>query len=86
MNPTFRWFKEYAVLGDDSASRLRPVVDEYLKICHELGVKVNLAKSLLSRGGCLEFAKRFMTPRGDCSPVSMGELLVSKVNFSVMSN
>lgn len=86
VNPTFRWFKEYAVLGDDSASRLRPVVDEYLKICHELGVKVNLAKSLLSRGGCLEFAKRFMTPRGDCSPVSMGELLVSKVNFSVMSN
>jgi len=49
-------------------------------------VKVNLSKSLLSRAGCLEFAKRFMTQRGDCSPVSMGELLVSKVNFSVMSN
>jgi len=61
-------------------------VESYLSICAELGVEVNLSKSLLSRAGCLEFAKRFYTPYGDCSPVSMGELLVSKVNFSVMSN
>jgi len=47
---------------------------------------VNLSKSLLSRNGSIEFAKRFFTPQGDCSPVSLGELLVSKVNFSVMSN
>jgi len=47
---------------------------------------VNLSKSLLSKAGSLEFAKRFVTQRGDCSPVSIGELLVSKVNFSVMSN
>lgn len=62
------------------------MVDEYLIICAELGVKVNLSKSLLSRAGSVEFAKRFMTVRGDCSPVSVGELLVSRVNFSVMSN
>jgi hypothetical protein len=84
--PTFRWFNDYAVLGDDSAALNRRVVEEYLKICGELGVKVNLSKSLLSRAGCLEFAKRFLTQRGDCSPISVGEILVSKINFSVMSN
>lgn len=80
------WFKSYAVLGDDSASKFKLVVDSYLDICRELGVKVNLAKSLLSVNGSLEFAKRFFTPRGNCSPISIGELFVSKVNFSVMSN
>jgi len=49
-------------------------------------VKVNLAKSLLSPKGCLEFAKRFVTPFGNCSPISIGELLVSKKNFATMSN
>lgn len=61
-------------------------MDEYLKICSEIGVSVNLSKSLLSKSGCLEFAKRFMTQKGDCSPISVGELLVSKINFAVMSN
>jgi hypothetical protein len=84
--PTFKWFSEYAVLGDDSSSRNRKIVEEYLKICAEIGVGVNLSKSLLSRNGCFEFAKRFLTHRGDCSPVSLGELLVSKINFAVMSN
>lgn len=39
-----------------------------------LGVKIGLAKSLISTKACLEFAKRFYNARGDCSPVSLGEL------------
>jgi hypothetical protein len=55
-------------------------------LCHELGVKVNLAKSLLSPNGCLEFAKKFLTPKGNASPVSIGEVLVASVNFSTLSS
>jgi len=80
------WFKSYAVLGDDSSAGYKGVVAEYLKICSEIGVGVNLAKSLLSPNGCLEFAKRFWTPRGNCSPISIGEVFVSGVNFATMVN
>lgn len=62
------------------------MVDEYLLLCRRIGVGINLAKSLISPVGCLEFAKRFMTPRGDCSPVSIGEILISKKNFASMAN
>lgn len=81
-----QWYTPYAVLGDDSASANKRVVDEYLAICSEIGVGVNLAKSLLSPNGCLEFAKRFWTPRGNASPVSIGEIFVADVNFSTMAN
>lgn len=80
------WYPSYAVLGDDSAARRREVVAEYLLIVSEIGVSVNISKSLLSPKGAIEFAKRFYTHRGNCSPVSIGELFVSKVNFSVMAN
>jgi hypothetical protein len=79
------WYKSYAVLGDDSTCPDRVVVNQYLALCKELGVKVNLAKSLLSPVGCIEFAKRFFTLRGDCSPVSIGEVLVAQKNFATMS-
>lgn len=84
--PISVWFSDYAVLGDDSCNRNRRITEEYLLMCAELGVGVNLSKSLLSHRGCVEFAKRFITPQGDCSPVSVGELLVSTKNFSVMTN
>jgi len=80
------WYKAYAVLGDDSVSENHRIVQEYLKICSELKVKVNLAKSLLSPVGCFEFAKRFITPFGNCSPISIGEILVADKNFATMSN
>lgn len=85
-NYTGGWFKSYAVLGDDSVAAVKPIVLEYLKICSELGVKVNLAKSLLSPVGVFEFAKRFITPFGNCSPISIGEILVADKNFATMSN
>jgi hypothetical protein len=74
------------VLGDDSESLHKKIVMVYLTICKELGVVVNLFKSLLSPVGSGEFAKRFHTLRGDCSPISFGELFVSKINWSSMMN
>lgn len=62
------------------------MVAEYLLIVSEIGVTVNISKSLLSPMGCVEFAKRFLTHRGVCTPISIGEIFVSRVSFSVMSN
>lgn len=80
------WFNLYALLGDDIAIASKAVYDEYLKIGRALGLEFSLAKSLESPVGALEFAKKFFTKRGDCSPVSIGELLVSRVSFPVMVN
>jgi hypothetical protein len=64
----------------------KAILEEYLKIGRSLGLEFSIAKSLFSPVGALEFAKKFYTLRGDCSPVSIGELLVSRVSFPVMVN
>lgn len=61
-------------------------MDQYLKLCKDLKVGIGLAKSLVSPRGVIEFAKRFITPHGDCSPVSLGEIIVSQKNFSTLAN
>jgi hypothetical protein len=43
----------------------------------ELGVEIGLAKSLISRNGTLEFAKRFLYKGIDCSPISLKEMATS---------
>lgn len=42
----------------------------YLNLCQELGVEINLSKSLESSQGVAEFAKRLMTDAHDLSPLS----------------
>lgn len=51
-------FKDYAVLGDDVVICNKKVARRYLQIMDRLGLKVNLAKSLVSKYA-LEFAKKF---------------------------
>jgi len=84
--PESSWFEDYSVLGDDSNSVNQHIVEEYMKICAELGVGINKFKSLFSQNGSFEFAKRFWNWQGDCSPVSLKELLVSSINVGVLSN
>jgi hypothetical protein len=48
-----------------------------------LGVGIGLAKSLVARNRTLEFAKRFLTPWGDCSPISFKELVVARGSLTV---
>jgi len=67
-------FKDYAVLGDDIVIANGKVAREYLNICKIIGVKVGIHKSLISRNGVLEFAKRYFVGGVDCSPIPLVEL------------
>jgi hypothetical protein len=52
-------FRDYAVLGDDIVIADKAVAMSYLQIMRDLGVEINLSKSLISeQKGVLEFAKR----------------------------
>lgn len=82
--PIGTWFEDYALLGDDLVIANKRVADQYLIILKDLGMEVNLSKSLLSPAGtCLEFAKRtiFVYPSGlwvDISPVPVKEMAASQ--------
>lgn len=77
------WFPLYAVLGDDVVIGDRYVADHYLQIMKELGVEVNLTKSLISHNGSAEFAKRFIFNFEDVSPLSWKEFAVAKQSIDV---
>lgn len=64
------WFRDYAVLGDDVVIGNSSVAAAYTNLARELGVEINLSKSLESSIGVAEFAKRLMTKDFDYSPVS----------------
>jgi len=80
------WFEDYAVLGDDVVIADHAVAMKYLHILERLGVQVNLAKSVRSRGGTLEFAKRFIWGGIDCSPPSPVAFEVAFGNMSVLES
>jgi hypothetical protein len=50
-------FKDYAVLGDDLVIANDDVAFHYLIICKDLGVEINLSKSIIS-DSIAEFAKK----------------------------
>lgn len=64
------WFKGYAVLGDDIVIADKAVANCYLVLMADLGVDINLSKSVESEIGVAEFAKRLFGPQGDYSPLS----------------
>jgi len=67
---------DYVVLGDDIAIFSPQVASEYLKLMSELGVGINLIKSVVSKDS-LEFAKRFYCKGENVSPVSFKEMDVA---------
>lgn len=67
-------FSAYAVLGDDIVIADGRVARSYRGLMLELGVGISAAKSLVSRQGTLEFAKRYFHRGVDCSPISLKEL------------
>lgn len=74
------WFKDYAVLGDDIAIADPQVAHHYLLIMKELGVGVNVSKSLVGKG--IEFAKKFyLSSNGrfkrNITPISFKDYWVS---------
>jgi hypothetical protein len=73
-------FTSYAVLGDDIVIANGPVAQQYLIVLEAIGVKVGLAKSLVSKKGALEFAKKFFVKEKDCSPVALKEVAAAVSN------
>lgn len=69
-------FTDYAVLGDDIVIANDDVAREYLILMEMLGVSINLSKSLISKD-FMEFAKRWIGPKTEISPIGPGLLLVT---------
>lgn len=67
------WFTKYRILGDDIIIWDIGVALYYQNLLKWIGVDISFAKSLVSRNGSFEFAKRFYLRGSDCSPVSMRE-------------
>jgi hypothetical protein len=49
-------FEDYCVLGDDIVIRNESVATKYLALCKDLGVEINISKSVISKDFA-EFAK-----------------------------
>jgi len=71
-------FSDYLVLGDDLVIAHPDVAREYLVLAREWDVGINLSKSVISRNGSLEFAKRFVYKYQDVSGLSFKEMAVAK--------
>jgi hypothetical protein len=57
------------------------VASEYLRLMKVIGVSIGVHKSLVSRKGVLEFAKRFIVQGVDCSPVPFKEMVAALSAF-----
>jgi len=57
------------LLGDDIVIADKAVADSYLAVMTDLGVEINLSKSLESQKGVFEFAKRLVSPQAEYSPI-----------------
>jgi hypothetical protein len=75
------WYLDYIVLGDDLALFDKEVADRYLSLCKQLGVGINLSKSIVAeRRPVLEFAKRTSINGVDVSALPFKEIISSN-NF-----
>lgn len=75
------WYPLYALLGDDIVILGTAVAGQYETLCKTFGIKIGLAKSLISSNGTFEFAKRFYFRGQDASPLSIREYFVALGNL-----
>lgn len=73
--PLGTWFKKYEILGDDIIIFDKIVAKSYYKIMSDLNVGINLSKSLVSRKGYGEFAKKLITTAGIVSGLSVFKII-----------
>jgi hypothetical protein len=64
------WFSNYELLGDDIIIFDQLVADEYLRLMEEIGVPINLSKSVCANNPVTEFAKVTSYYGHNVSPVS----------------
>lgn len=67
-------FRQYCVLGDDIVINNDRVAKHYQDLMYTLGVGINPSKSIISYD-VVEFAKRWLTPYGEVSPLGPGNVL-----------
>nr|UIW13814.1 MAG: RNA-dependent RNA polymerase [Rhizoctonia solani mitovirus 42] len=80
--PAGKWFRDYAILGDDLVIFNRVVALEYIKVIRNIGMEIGLHKSVLSRTTVsLEFAKRIFHKGVDVSAVPFKEFFASLGGF-----
>lgn len=78
-------FTNYAVLGDDIIIANSRVALSYLSILREIGVEVNLAKSIISpRRFVLEFAKKFFVNSGTANMIPLKDCISSWASNSLL--
>jgi len=73
------WFALYALLGDDIVIADAKVAEHYLALLRALGVEVGLAKSIISRNGVIEFAKRTWRVTSDGSLVDFSGISLKEI-------
>jgi hypothetical protein len=78
------FFKEYCLLGDDIVIANAKVALAYQALLLEIGVEYGLAKSMISRTGSFEFAKRTFAQGKDVSGISLLALGVAKADPGVL--
>lgn len=80
------WFELYALLGDDIVLADAKVAEQYLCLLQVIGVEYGLAKSLISKSGCFEFAKRTFIHGQDASWISLTAIGCSQADHGVLES
>jgi len=79
-----RWEDRYEILGDDLTIFDKDLADRYLIICRQLGVEINMSKSIVSPSKpVFEFAKRTYNSGVDVSPIPFKSLINASLADSV---
>lgn len=78
-------FRQYCVLGDDIVINNDRVAVHYQELMHTLGVGINPSKSIISYD-VVEFAKRWLTPYGEISPLGPGNILNCSRNHGALGS
>jgi hypothetical protein len=79
-----RFFKDYALLGDDIVIANHDVALKYQALLLEIGVEYGLAKSLISHTGGFEFAKRTFAKGKDVSGISLLAVGSAKADHAIL--
>jgi len=81
------WEENYEILGDDLVIFEPKLAQEYLMLCKQLGVEINLSKSIVSPNKpSFEFAKRTVLQGTNVSAISFKQLISETSVASRLAN
>lgn len=77
-------FRDYCIIGDDIVIADHAVAGCYQNLLKGLGMPINLSKSIVSKNGSFEFAKRSFLRGIDVTGVSVKQLSLAGSDLSSM--